>query len=255
MEIRLDGKVAIVTGSGNARGIGAAYARGLAEAGAAVVVADINGAGAKSVADALAGEGHKAIGVAVDITSEASVQAMVDAAVAAFGGVDILVNNAALMAELSKTPLSQYPIEEWNRTMAVNLTGAFLCCRAVVPLMKARGGGRIVNQASGGAFIPTTAYGVSKTALVSLTIALAKELGKDNIAVNAIAPGAVQSEAGQAVAPPDSPFRQRLKQIVAMREVGEPEDLVGPLLLLASDAGSWITGQTLSVDGGWVMRT
>lgn len=255
MEIRLDGKVAIVTGAGNPDGIGAAYARGLAESGAAVTVADINGDGAKRVAEMLAAEGLKAVGVRVDITDEASVEAMVQATEKAFGGIDILVNNAALMAELSKTPLSEYPLAEWNRTLSVNLTGAFLCCRAVIPRMRARGGGRIVNQASGGAFMPTTAYGVSKTAIVSLTIALAKELGKDNIAVNAIAPGAVQSEAGRAVAPADSPFRARLKQLVAMREVGEATDLVGPLLLLVSDAGSWITGQTLSVDGGWVMRT
>jgi NAD(P)-dependent dehydrogenase (short-subunit alcohol dehydrogenase family) len=254
MQVRLDGKVAIVTGSGKSGGIGAVYARGLAEAGASVVVADLDGAGAEAVAASLREAGGAAIGVRVDISDAASVQAMVEAAAEAFGGVDILVNNAAMMAEITQVPLSELSLEEWNRVLAVNLTGALLCCQAVVPQMRARGGGRIVNQSSGGAFAPRNGYGVTKLGVVGLTVVLAKELGKDGIAVNAIAPGFVASDAGNAIAPPGSPFRSDLKQIVAMREVGQPVDLLGPLLLLVSDAGSWITGQTLNVDGGWVMR-
>ena len=255
MEMSLDGKVAIVTGSGNPAGIGAAYARGLAEAGASIVVADISGDGAELVAKELADEGHAAVGVRVDITDPDSATAMAAAAGEAFGGVDILVNNAAMMAEISPVPLAEFSLEEWNRVVAVNLTGALLCVQAVVPSMRERGGGRIVNQASGGAFVPVNAYGVTKLALVGLTVALAKELGPANIAVNAIAPGFVESEAGMRIAPPGSPFRDRLKATVAIREIGQPSDLVGPLLLLVSSAGAWITGQTIDVDGGWVMRT
>jgi NAD(P)-dependent dehydrogenase (short-subunit alcohol dehydrogenase family) len=253
MNLSLDGKVAIVTGA-RPGGIGAAYARGLAQAGAAVVVADVDGEGAAAMAADLGGEGHRAIGVRTDITDPASTQAMAEAAAQAFGGIDILVNNAALMAEIPQVPTEKLSLDWWNRVMAVNLTGAFLCCQAVIPAMRARGGGRIINQASGGAFIPRNAYGVSKLGVVGLTVVLAKELGPDKITVNAIAPGFVTSDAGKIIAPEDSPFRQYLKQNVYMREIGEPNDLVGPLLFLASDAGGWMTGQTLNVDGGWVMR-
>lgn len=254
MDFSLTGKVAIVTGSGNAAGIGAAYARALAEAGAGVVCADVDGAGAERVAKTLAEDGHSAIGVQVDITDPSSAQAMAAAARAEFGGIDILVNNAALMAQISPTPVIDFSLAEWDKVFAVNLTGALLCSQAVVPSMRERGGGRIVNQASGGAFLPTTTYGISKLALVGLTVVLARELGKDNITVNAIAPGFVETAAGNQVAPPDSPFRARLDHAAVMRAVGQPDDLCGPLLMLVSPAGSWITGQTLNVDGGWVLR-
>lgn len=254
MQASLHGKVAIITGSGSAGGIGAVYARGLAEAGASVVVADLNGDGAQVVAEALRAEGFSAVGVQVDISDQESVAAMAAAAVDAFGGIDILVNNAAMMAEITQVPLIDLSLQEWNRVLAVNLTGALLCCQAVVPHMRARGGGRIVNQSSGGAFTPRNGYGVSKLGVVGLTVVLAKELGKDGISVNSIAPGFVASDAGNRIAPPGSSFRSDLKQVVAMREIGQPSDLLGPLLLLVSDAGSWITGQTLNVDGGWVMR-
>lgn len=254
MERVLDGRVAIVTGAGSLTGIGAAYARGLAAAGASVVVADLRAAGAEEVAASLVADGLAAAAVQVDITEPGSVAAMAQAAVDRFGGVDILVNNAAMMAEITQVPVAQFGLAEWNRVFAVNLTGAMLCCQAVVPLMRQRGGGRIVNQVSGGAFQPVNTYGISKLGLVGLTVVLAKELGPDNISVNAIAPGFVASDAGERIAPPDSPFRNRLKNVVAMREIGSPQDLVGPLLLLVSDAGSWITGQTINVDGGWVLR-
>jgi NAD(P)-dependent dehydrogenase (short-subunit alcohol dehydrogenase family) len=254
MQVRLDGKVAIVTGSGKSGGIGAVYARGLADCGAAVVVADLDGDGAQKIAAGLTEQGARAIGVQVDISAPDSVAAMVKATTAEFGGVDILVNNAAMMAEITQVPLSELSFEEWNRVLAVNLTGALVCCQAVVPSMRDRGGGRIVNQSSGGAFTPRNGYGITKLGIVGLTVVLAKELGKDGIAVNAIAPGFVASDAGNRIAPPDSPFRSDLKQVVAMREIGQPSDLLGPLLLLVSEAGAWMTGQTLNVDGGWVMR-
>ncbi len=250
----IDGKVAIVTGSGNPAGIGATYARGLAEAGASVVLADLNGDGAAAVAAQLVADGFEAIGVQVDITSPDSVAAMVGAATSRFGGVDILVNNAAMMSEIRQVPLMEFTLAEWDKVFAVNLTGAMLCCQAVVPSMRERGGGKIVNQASAGAFVPMNTYGITKLGIVGLTVALAKELGPDGISVNAIAPGFVESEAGQKIAPEGSPFRTRLAAAVAMREVGAPADLLGPLLLLVSPQGSWITGQTLNVDGGFVLR-
>jgi NAD(P)-dependent dehydrogenase (short-subunit alcohol dehydrogenase family) len=252
---RLDGKAAIVTGAGGrGNSIGRAYAMGLAHAGASVLVADINEDGAKTVADEINAAGGTAIGMRVDITDPASARTMAEAATAAFGGIDILVNNAALMAELGTLHVADIAIEEWNRILSVNLTGALICSQAVIPSMRARGGGRIVNQTSGGAFPATSIYGVGKLALVGLTTALAKQLGKDGINVNAIAPGNVTSDAGKMLVPDDSPFIKFLEMTVASRPRGTPDELVGALLLLCSPAGAWITGQCLHIDGGWVIR-
>lgn len=254
-QFRLDGKVAIVTGAGGrGNSIGRAYALGLAQAGAAVVVADLNQEGAQAVADEITTSGGKAIAVRVDVADQASAQAMADAAVAAFGGIDILVNNAALMAELGHEAVDKIALDQWNRILSVNLTGALLCSQAVVPAMRARGGGRIVNQTSGGAFPAQSIYGIGKLALVGLTTTLAKQLGRENITANAIAPGNVTSDAGKQLVPDDSPFIQFLAATCATRPRGAPQELVGALLLLCSEAGAWITGQTIHIDGGWVMR-
>jgi NAD(P)-dependent dehydrogenase (short-subunit alcohol dehydrogenase family) len=252
---RLDGQVAIVTGAGGrGNSIGRAYALGLAEAGASVVVADLNQAGAEAVAAEITALGGSAIGLGVDVTDAAATVAMAQAALDAFGAIDILVNNAALMAELGHTPCETIGLDDWNRVFAVNLTGALLCAQAVIPHMRARGGGRIVNQTSGGAFPAAGVYGISKLALVGLTTTLARQLGRDTITVNAIAPGNVTSDAGKALVPDNSPFLQFLQASCAMRAQGQPDELVGALLLLCSPAGAWITGQTLHVDGGWVLR-
>jgi NAD(P)-dependent dehydrogenase (short-subunit alcohol dehydrogenase family) len=254
-QFEVGGKVAVVTGAGGrGNSIGRAYALGLAKAGATVVVADINAAGAGAVADEIVSAGGKAIAIAADITLPESVKAMAKRAADSFGGVDILVNNAALMVELGYQPAAEVPIADWNRLMAVNVTGALNCVQAVVPMMRARGGGKIVNQVSGGAFPAMSLYGVSKLALTGLTTLLARQLGRDNINVNAIAPGNVTSDAGKQLTPDDSPFIKLLEATVAMRVRGQPDELVGALLLLCSNAGSWITGQTLHVDGGWVLR-
>src|SRR2546425_7087858 len=148
MDFRVDGKVAIVAGA--AGGIGQVYARTLADAGAQVVIADLDATGAKRVADELSRDGYDALDVAVDITSVDATKELARAAIERFGGVDILVNNAALMKEIPMQPLSQFPLEWWNRVLAVNVTGALLCSQAVIRSMKERGGGRIINQASGG---------------------------------------------------------------------------------------------------------
>jgi NAD(P)-dependent dehydrogenase (short-subunit alcohol dehydrogenase family) len=145
-------------------------------------------------------------------------------------------------------------MDAWHKAFAVNLEGALLCSRAVVPSMRERGGGRIVNQTSGGAFPATGLYGITKLALVGLTTSLAKQFGKDGITCNAIAPGNVTSDAGKMLVPDDSPFIQFLNMTCAMRARGAPDELVGTALLLCSEAGAWITGQTFHVDGGWVLR-
>ena len=254
-QFSLAGKVAVVTGAGGrGNSIGRAYALGLARAGASVVVADLNGAGAKAVADEITAAGGTALPVQVDITDRASVDAMAQAAKAAFGGVDILVNNAALMVEIVQYPTMEISLENWNKAIAVNVTGALNCCQALAPMMKARGGGKIVNQVSGGAYPPEGVYGITKIALVGLTTTLAKELGPHKINVNAIAPGNTMSDAGAALTPPDSPFVKNLENRVYLRLRGEPDELVGPLLLLCSAAGDWMTGQVLHIDGGWIIR-
>ena len=254
-QYRLDGKVAVVTGAGGrGNSIGRAYALGLAAAGASIVVADLNEEGANAVAAEILASGGKAVGVQVDVSSEASTLAMAEVAVAAFGGVDILVNNAALMVDISYDNCETISLDAWNKAFSVNLNGALLCSRAVIPSMRSRGGGRIVNQTSGGAFPAIGLYGITKLALVGLTTTLAKQFGKENITVNAIAPGNVKSDAGKLLVPDDSPFIQFLQATCATRPRGEPDELVGALLLLCSDAGQWITGQTIHIDGGWVMR-
>jgi NAD(P)-dependent dehydrogenase (short-subunit alcohol dehydrogenase family) len=254
-QFRLDGKTAIVTGAGGrGNSIGRAYALGLAAAGASVVVADLNAKGAKTVADEIHAARSKAVAACVDITQPAQVAAMVQTAVDAFGAIDILVNNAALMVEVGSPEAAKIALEDWNRLLCVNVTGALICAQAVIPHMRARGGGRIVNQVSGGAFPAVSLYGISKLALTGVTTTLAKQLGRDKITVNAIAPGNVTSDAGRELVPPGSPFAQFLAMNVCTRAQGAPDELVGTLMLLCSPAGEWITGQTINVDGGWVLR-
>lgn len=257
-QFRLDGKVAIVTGAGGrGNSIGRAYAVGLANAGASVIVADLNEDGAKAVADEINASGGKAIAVQVDITDKEKVAAMVKAAEDAFGGLDILVNNAALMVEVVATKTIDHSPEQWERIFKVNVNGALYCTQAAVPAMRKRGGGRIVNQLSAGAWPPGGAYGITKLALHGLTINLSKELGPDNIRVNAIAPGMTKSDAGNSLTPEDSPLVKMLANVITLKDKarGEPDELVGALVFLCSDASSWITGQAINVDGGWTSRT
>ena len=228
----LSGKVAVITGG--AGSIGMAYGRALGESGASVVLADVDEGAASKAADALKADGF--------------------AAVDTFDGIDILVNNAAIMRDLPQYGLSNMPVDEWDRVMDVNLRGPLLCTQAVLPSMLERGGGRIINGLSAGAFSRGGIYGISKYALHSLTANLASELGPQGINVNAIAPGLVAAESGYVSLAKDSPIRSAIEAGIPGKKSGPPEDLVGTLLLLCSNAGDWINGQTISVDGGWVMR-
>ena len=249
----LTGKVAVITGG--AGDIGRVYARALCEAGGKVVLADVKAEAAGSAAAALEADGFSATGVAVDVTDADSTQAMAAAAVEAFGGIDILINNAAIMVDLPPFGLSTMPGNEWDRVMNVNVKGPLLCTQAVVPSMTERGGGRIINGLSAGGFMKMGGiYGVSKLALHALTANLASELGPRGINVNAIAPGLIESDSGYASLPKDSPMRAGLEMTIPGKKSGPPGDLVGTLLLLCSKAGDWINGQSISVDGGWIMR-
>ncbi len=245
----LEGAVAIVTGG--ATGIGYAVAADLASRGAAVVIADQTNA--EAGAQALAGSGYRAIGVATDVSLESDVQAMASAAQDAFGRIDILVNNAAIFSTLRPKPFEQIDIAEFRRVMDVNVIGLFLCCKAVVPTFEQHGAGRIINISSGVAFKgnPLLAhYVASKGAVVSLTRALATELGPRGILVNSVAPGFTLSDNvernAELVAGAKEPS---LRGRVIARSM-MPSDLVGAVAFFASADSAFITGQTLVVDGG-----
>jgi 3-oxoacyl-[acyl-carrier protein] reductase len=245
-----DGKVAIVTGAG--QGIGEGYAKGLAAEGASVVVAEINEAQGSRVAGEIEKAGGKAKFVRVDVASPESTGAMAKAALDAFGGIDYLVNNAAIYHGMQIAPLISVDWEYYKRFMDVNMNGALLCVRACYPSMAKRGGGAIINQSSTAAWMSIGYYGIAKLALNGLTQSLARELGPMKIRVNAIAPGPTDTEATRTIVP-EVILKQILSQMPLSR-AGTPNDLVGACLFLLSDAAAWITGQVLNVDGGQIMR-
>ncbi len=256
MSLDLVGRVVIVTGGG--AGIGAAYARHLAGLGARVAVADLDVNGAQQVAADIARGGGTALAVAVDVAEEGATRAMAGAVREAYGRIDGLVNNAALMSTLPRRPWHEIPVAEWDRVMAVNLRGMFLCCRAVYPSMREAGGGRIVNISSNRVWDGTPNrlhYTTSKAGVVGFTRALARELGADGITVNAITPGYTESETQ--VAGSTEAYRERMAALNARKCIPRtqvPADLVGTVAFLLSDAASFITGQTINVDGGFVMH-
>jgi len=244
------GKVAVVTGAG--RGIGRAYAEGLAGAGASVVVADIDEETAQGVAKALASGGAQATAVRVDVSDPDSAAAMAAAAVERFGGIDFLVNNAAIFGGMKLDLLLTVDWDYLQRFMAVNLTGALVCTRACYESMAARGGGAVVNQSSTAAYLYAGYYGWAKAGVNALTQQLAHELGGMNIRVNAIAPGPTETDAARSVVPES--YLKQLVGTLALKREGQPEDLVGMCLFLLSDDARWITGHIFNVDGGQVMR-
>jgi 3-oxoacyl-[acyl-carrier protein] reductase len=247
--MRLAGKVAIVTGGG--RGIGAVYCRALAAEGAAVLAADIDGEGAEAVAREITAIGRKAVAFQVDVASAESTLDMARRAVDAFGGIDILVNNAAMYANLTRKKFEQITPDEFDRVLAVNVKGVWLCTMAVVPSMRKRGGGRIINIGSGSVFVGGNGlvhYVASKMGVIGLSRALARELGDDKICVNTLIPGLTDSTSNRAnttTAYLESEAAQR-----SIKKIQTPEDLIGPLIFLASEDSHFVSGQSLNCDGG-----
>lgn len=241
-------KVAFI--SGGAGGIGTATAERLIAEGARVAIADLD----EKAAVALAGRlGSDTLGLGVDIGDEASINAAIDAAHAHFGRLDILINNAALTspAVMSRdTDVTDIPLDTWNQTLHVNLTGYMLCCRRAIPLMAAGGGGTIVNTASGAGLLADAsrvAYGASKAAIISLTQYIATQHGKDRIRCNAIAPGPVATAQSREFA---SELFAIIERHMPMQELGMPEDAAALITFLASEDSRYINGQVIAIDGG-----
>jgi NAD(P)-dependent dehydrogenase (short-subunit alcohol dehydrogenase family) len=251
--MRFQDKVCVITGG--AAGIGFAYARRFLAEGARVVVADIvdPAPAAKTVAPA-----DRVLALQADVTDAAAMRALAEAAVARFGRIDVLVNNAAVFATLKPQPFDEIPESEWARVMAVNVTGVWNAVRAVVPAMRAQGGGRIVNVASAIVAKGTALllhYVTSKGAVVAMTRALARELGESGITVNAVAPGLILSDTVQAN-PAITGFQaDAVMRVRSLKRDAYPEDVEGTVLFLASDESAFMSGQTLIVDGGSVFST
>jgi NAD(P)-dependent dehydrogenase (short-subunit alcohol dehydrogenase family) len=241
----LNDKVAIVTGA--AQGIGRAIAEGLAAAGARIVVADLRGA------EAAAASFEGGVGITADVADEGDVQRLVGEVVEQCGTVDILVNNAGLYASLEMRPFEQIPLDEWRMVMDVNVASMFLTCRAVVPVMRANGRGKIVNISSGTPFrgVPFLLhYVTSKGAIVALTRALAKELGKDNILVNCVAPGFTMSAGVTAHPEVVEKLRDVSVSARTLQRDQVPDDVVGAVVFLCGPGSDFITGQSIVIDGG-----
>jgi NAD(P)-dependent dehydrogenase (short-subunit alcohol dehydrogenase family) len=241
----MQGKVAIVTGA--AQGIGRAIAEGLSAAGARIVVADLQGA------EEAAAAFPDGVGVTVDVANEDDVRRLVDEVVERCGTIDILVNNAGLYASLEMRPFDQIPLDEWRKVMDVNVASMFLTCRAVVPVMREHGGGKVVNISSGTPFrgVPFLLhYVTSKGAIVAFTRALAKELGKDRVLVNCVAPGFTMSAGVEAHPEVIEKLRDVSVSARTLQRDQVPDDVVGAVVFLCGPGSDFITGQSIVIDGG-----
>jgi NAD(P)-dependent dehydrogenase (short-subunit alcohol dehydrogenase family) len=244
-------RVVVVTGGG--RGLGAALARGFAEAGARVVIGDQDAQTAQASAALIGERGGQAIATGCDITDPAAMQALLDLAQQQFGGLDVLVNNAGI--NIPK-PAEDLRLDEWSRIVGVNLTGTFIGCQAAGAIMLAQGNGCIINICSAhghvGSYVhKAAAYNASKAGVVNLTRSLALEWGDRGVRVNGISPGALATEL-MATRLADPEYVRKTLERLAIKRIGTPADIVGAALFLASPAAAWITGHILGVDGGWL---
>ncbi len=244
-------RVVLITGAG--QGIGRELARQFAASGATPVVADLNLTNAQNVRDEIVASGGKASALQVDIADAGSVDLLIKSVIAEHGRIDVLINNAAMFATLDKRHFEMIPLDEWDRVIRVNVTGPFLCARAVAPLMRSAGWGRIINVSSDA--VPKGVrnylhYVTSKSAIIGMTNALARELGSDGINVNCIRPGPVATEVERAVNPTLDLRRLQLSQQCIQRGMVHT-DLVGLMIFLATPAAGFITGQTIACDGGY----
>ncbi|HEU5309092.1 MAG TPA: SDR family oxidoreductase [Acidimicrobiia bacterium] len=254
---RFEGKVVVVTGGG--AGIGRTYAHRFAAEEAAVVIADLDESAARRVADELAADGTPGLAYAMDVTDPDGAVRMAERAVSELGGIDVLVNNAGIHLDHAQLPFTIDAVAQWRAVLDVNVIGALICAAACRPAMVARGGGAVVNMSSMAAYGGSGAYGVSKLALNSLTVSLAADFASDGIRVNGIAPGLVDSEA--AVEWWSDPERAGMEGIDRMligqqmiKRQGTMQDLADMCLFLCSDAASFVTGQTILVDGGFTKK-
>lgn len=242
-------KVAIVTGG--AQGIGLGYVERLVEEGAAVAIVDIAEDKGRAAVEALSAKGN-VIFVQADVSDEASVKAMADAVASELGGIDFLVNNAALFGGMRLEGMLDMDLSYYNRFMSINVNGALLCIRACLPYLMRRAGAAVVNQTSTAAWMNYGIYSVAKLAMNGLTTSLARELGPRGIRINGIAPGPTKTEALSTTV--DDQTLNMILATMPLSRVGTPADLASGLVFLLSDQAHWITGHILNVDGGQFMR-
>jgi len=242
-------RVVIITGAG--QGIGRVFAKAFAMAGASVVIAERNTEKAAAVSAEIMKTGGAALAVETDVADEASVNEMIEVVDDEYGRIDVLINNAGIFSTLEMRPFDQIPLDEWEEVLRVNLTGPFICARAVLPAMRRAKWGRIINIASGAVRLGRPNYLhyiATKSALIGMSLSMARELGPDNITVNAILPGATFTEIERKTITPAQKERVIAMQCVPRAET--PEDLVGAVMFLASEASTFVTGQSINLDGG-----
>ena len=242
-------RVVVITGAG--QGIGRAYAHHFADNGAIPVIADINGENGERVAAEIEAAGGRALAVETDVTSPDSAAAMIDATLSAYGRLDVLINNAAIFVTLGRRPFEDIPLDEWREVMDVNITGCFICASAVITPMREAGWGRIINISS--STVPQGIpgflhYVTSKSALIGMSRAMAREVGGDGVTVNSVLPGMIETEVENQGRTDEG--RQHVIGNQSIRRQQTPQDMVGTLLFLASPASGFMTGQSICVDGG-----